>query len=122
MTVYKEKAYLSDLLLAEVLPAWSRQPGVIAAGADLPMGSPMAKVGSKFLLVDFAATDEAGVVVSILAEDAPAATEDVTVALIRRGAVIDPEYIVWPAGVTNEHVTAALHQLEAVGIVYRESL
>lgn len=115
---------LGDVLLAEVLPAWTRQISTLAdlAGVDVPVGTVLAKVTGKYYPVDFAGSAGAEVAVAVLAEDKLAHNDDGDAVVIARGAVVNATGLVWPAGATSPNKATGTAALEAVGILVRTAL
>ena len=119
-----EKNTLGDVLLAEVLPAWTRQTGTLAdqAGADVPVGTVLAKVAGKYQPVNFAGNGGAEVAVAVLAEDKLDHNDDGDCVVIARGAVVNATALVWPTGATSPNKATGTAALEAVGILARTAL
>lgn len=114
-----EKNTLGDVLLAEVLPAWTRQTVTLAdqAGVDVPVGTVLAKVSGKYQPVNFGGSAGAEIAVAVLAEDKLAHNDDGDAVIIARGAVVNAAGLVWPAGATTPNKTTGTAALEAVGIL-----
>ena len=119
-----EKNTLGDVLLAEVLPAWTRETATLAdmAGVDVPVGTVLALVASKYRPVNFAGTAGAEIAVAVLAEDHLAHDDDGDCVVIARGAVVNSAGLVWPAGATTPNKTTGTAALKAVGILARAAL
>lgn len=119
-----EKNTLGDVLLAEVLPAWTRQTVTLAdmAGVDVPVGTVLAKVTGKYYPIDFGGTAGAEVAVAVLAEDKLAHNDDGDAVIVARGAVVNAAGLVWPAGATSPNKATGTAALEAVGILARTVL
>lgn len=121
-----EKNNLADLLLIEVHRGWSRESGTLAAqgGADVVLGTVLGKITAtdKYSPLAPAASDGSQTAAAVLIEDELAVAADRTAPLLRRGAVVNAAALVWPAGITAPQKTAALAQLEAIGIVARAVL
>lgn len=119
-----EKNTLGDVLLAEVLPAWTRQTGTLAdqAGVDVPVGTVLAKVTGKYQPVNFGGSGGAEVAVAVLAESKLAHNDDGPAVVIARGAVVNAAGLVWPAGATSPNKATGTAALEAAGIVVRTAL
>lgn len=116
MALVSAKNTLGDLLLVEINPAWTRQISPIT-GTKLPMGTVLAKLADKYQRIDFAGAGGAEVAAAVLAEDIDASAGDVRGVIIKRGAVVASDALVWPSGVTAPQKTGALAQLEALGVV-----
>jgi hypothetical protein len=59
---------------------------------------------------------------AVAIQERPVAEADQPVLAIVRGAVVDLDGLVWPAGITTVQKNAALHTLRERGIVARESI
>lgn len=116
MAIATESNTLGDLLNIEVHRGWTRQTRTIT-GADLPLGTVLAKVSGKYQQIDFAGAGGAEIAAGILAEDVAAAAADKSGVVIERGAVVNSNALVWPTGATDPQKADALAALEALGIV-----
>ena len=119
-----EQNTLGDVLLAEVLPAWTREAGTLAdqAGVDVPVGTVLAKVSGKYQPVNFGGSAGAEIAVAVLAEDHPAHNDDGDCVVIARGAVVNSAALVWPAGATSPNKATGTAALAAVGVIARAVL
>ena len=109
---------LGDLLLQEVMTGWTKGSGVLASGAAYPMGAVLALVSGKYQALDLAGTGAAKKAVAVLGEAVDATTADATSrVIIKRGAVVAIDALVWPAGATEPQQATALAELDAIGIV-----
>jgi hypothetical protein len=109
-----ENPYLSDLLLAEVLPAWTRQTVTLTAPATaLPAGTVLSAAAGVYAPVAFG--ESAPAASAVLLETAPVGATKALVAA--RGAVVNAAALIFPAGASDPNKTAALAALAAVGIV-----
>lgn len=116
---------IADLLLIEVQPGWTKDKVTIGAGADLVMGQVLGKVtaSGKFIKLAPAAADGSQIAAAVLVDPAAAAGADVAGAVvIARGAVVDTDKLVWPAGITAPQKATALGQLQTAGIVARTTV
>lgn len=117
-TTYTQPKTLGDLLLIEVKAGWTKGSGTLTAGATYPMGTVLALVTGKYLAVDPAGTGAAKKAVAVLAQTVDATEADVDgVVIIKRGAVVALDELIWPEGATGAQQKAALAELDAVGIV-----
>ena len=113
---------LGDLLLVEVSPGWTKQKGVLLAGTKYLLGQVLAKVEGKYQVLDPAGAAAAKKAVAVLGEDVDATEGDQPGVLIARGSVVDPNELVWPAGLPDTQKATALDELEALGMVARAAL
>lgn len=115
---------LGDLLKYEAPNLYSREQATVAAGQNLPLGAVVGRVTatSKLKALDPAAGDGSEVAVGVLALAVDATLIDREDAiLIARHAIVARGALIWPAGVTTAQRAAAIAQLEARGIVVRDS-
>ncbi len=115
---------LGDLLKYEAPNLYSRERATVAAGQNLPLGAVVGRVTatSKLKALDPAAGDGSEVAVGVLALAVDATLIDREDAiLIARHAIVARNALVWPAGITTAQQLAAIAQLEARGIVVRDS-
>ncbi len=123
MTTYTEPKYLSDVLIVEVAPNWTKQNGLLAATTiALVIGTVLSKDASGiYQPIDFAATDGTEDAVAVLATHADINTSQQKIVLIARGATVAKNELVFPEGATEPQIAAALTQLEALGIVAQDT-
>lgn len=123
MTIYTEPKYLSDVLIVEVAPNWTKQNGLLAATTiALVIGTVLSKDASGiYQPIDFAATDGTEDAVAVLATHADINTSQQKIVLIARGATVAKNELVFPEGATEPQIAAALAQLEALGIVAQDT-
>ncbi|RXS99026.1 head decoration protein [Acinetobacter junii] len=123
MTTYTEPKYLSDVLIVEVAPNWTKQNGLLAATTiALVIGTVLSKDASGiYQPIDFAATDGTEDAVAVLATHADINTSQQKIVLIARGATVAKNELVFPEGATEPQIAAALAQLEALGIVAQDT-
>ena len=115
---------LGDLLKYEAPNLYSREQATVAAGQNLPLGDVVGRVTAtgKLKALDPAAGDGSEVAVGVLALAVDATLIDREDAiLIARHAIVARNALVWPAGITTAQQLAAIAQLEARGIVVRDS-
>jgi hypothetical protein len=113
---------LGDLLLVEVAPGWTKEKATLLAGADYPMGTVLTKLEGKYQAIDPAIEDGTANACAVLAERVDARAADATGVVLARGAVVQINELIWPDALTEPQKTAALDQLNAVGIVARSVL
>jgi hypothetical protein len=116
MSNFTEGDTLSDLLLAEVLPAWSRQTITLAAAAaaDVPVGTALTIAGA------VPAASATATAAAVLIQ--PIKTGDTVALVVARGAVVNKDKLIWVSGATAAQITAGLNALSALGIVPRAVL
>jgi hypothetical protein len=113
MPNFTEGDYLSDLLLAEVLPVWSRQTITLAsaAAADIPLGTVLTSAGA------VPAASATATAAAVLIE--PIKTGDTVAQVVARGAVVNKDKLIWVSGATAAQITTGLNALTTLGIVPR---
>jgi hypothetical protein len=115
---------LGDLLKYEAPNLYSRDPATVAAGQNLPLGAVVGREATtgKLKALDPNTTDGTEIAVGVLGNDVDATLIDRDDALlIARHAIVARHALVWPAGVTTAQQIAAIAQLEARGILVRDS-
>ena len=115
---------LGDLLKYEAPNLYSREQATVAAGQNLPLGAVVGRVTatSKLKALDPSASDGTEIAAGVLAQAVDATLIDREDAiLIARHAIVARNALVWPAGITIAQQLAAIAQLEARGIVVRDS-
>ncbi|MDA8449832.1 head decoration protein [Acidovorax sp. GBBC 3332] len=117
MPTYTQPKTIADLLIVEVAPGWTKERNTFTAGAVYPFGTVLAKVNTKVLAIDPAGTGAAKVPYAVAAETVKATAADTVGLTIARGATVDADELVWPAGITDAQKAAAIAGLEARGIV-----
>lgn len=117
MPTFNQPKTLANLLIMEVAPNWTKQRLTFAAGAAHPMGTVLAIVGGKLQALDPAGAAGAEVAYAVAAEAVDASTADTVGLAIARGATLDIDELVWPAGITDAQKAAALSELDGRGIV-----
>ena len=124
MTVatFNQPKDLGDLLLVQVSAGWSKDRVTLLGGSDYALGQVLAKVAHKYQALDPSGAGPAKKAVAVLAERVDASAGDAPAVVIARGAVVARAELVWPAGITEPQQTAALDELNALGIVARATL
>jgi len=115
---------LGDLLKYEAPNLYSREQATVAAGQHLPLGAVVGRetATGKLKALDPSASDGTEIAVGVLAQAVDATLIDREDAiLIARHAIVARGALIWPAGVTTAQRAAAIAQLEARGIVVRDS-
>ena len=118
MPNYTEPKHLGDVLLVEVKAGWTKQNGLLAATAlALSIGVVLAqKADGEFTPIDFSGAAPLNKAAAVLAVNVDEATTAQKVVLIKRGAVVASNELVFPDGATDEEIKTALAELEALGI------
>lgn len=110
-------AGLTDVLLFEVAPIFSRDKVTLGAGPALPLGTVLAKnAAGEYNPVDFAGTGGAQTAVAVLCEAEPVRAAARQGEVWRGGCVLDRNTLVWPAGATTLQKNTALASLSALSI------
>ncbi|MBS1186690.1 MAG: hypothetical protein H6R04_708 [Burkholderiaceae bacterium] len=122
MATFEQPKTISDLLLTEVKPGWTKDKADFAAGAEYPLGTVLAKVSGKYQALNPAGEGDAKVAHAVAAEDVDALTAITKGTVIARGAAVESTALVWPAGATDAQKAAAIDELNARGIVVRAAL
>lgn len=115
---------LGDVLKYEAPNLYSREAAVVAAGQNLAIGTVLGRTTAdgKLRALAPAATDGTETAIGVLANDIDATLIDREDALlIARHAIVARNGLIWPAGMTDPQKAAALGQLEAIGILVRDS-
>ncbi|TCS71987.1 bacteriophage lambda head decoration protein D [Sulfuritortus calidifontis] len=115
---------LGDLLKYEAPNLYSRERSTVAAGQYLPLGAVVGRMAAtgKLKALDPSAADGTEVAAGVLGNAVDATLIDREDAiLIARHAIVARGALVWPAGITAAQKAAAIAQLEARGILVRDS-
>ncbi|MCX5466498.1 head decoration protein [Acinetobacter nematophilus] len=123
MPSYTQPTYLSDVLLVEVKEGWTKETILIAPSTvALSIGMVLAQLASgEFAPIDLAGSAPANKATAILASDVEASTTAQKAVVIKRGAVVAKNNLIWSDTATAEDVETALADLEVLGIVARNS-
>jgi hypothetical protein len=124
MPVITQTNNLGDLLKYEAPNLYSREAATIAAGQNLLLGTVlgMNTTDGKCHALTPGATDGTETAIGVLATDTDARLIDREDALrIARHAILARVAVIWPAGITAPQKLAAQAQLEALGILIRDS-
>ena len=124
MPTYNEPTHLSDVLLVEVAIGWTKQSGLLAATAlALSIGVVLAQeADGEYTPIDFAGASPLNKAVAVLATPAEVSTTAQNTVVIKRGATVAKNNLIWPEGATDEQIKTALAELEALGIVAQNAL
>jgi len=115
---------LGDLLKYEAPNLYSRENVTVAAGQNLRLGTVLGRKAAdgKVYALDPDATDGTEVAVGILATDTDATLADRDDAImIARHAIVARNALIWPGPLPTAQIPEAIAQLEARGIVVRDS-
>jgi hypothetical protein len=124
MPVITQTNNLGDVLKYEAPNLYSREAATIAAGQNLGIGTVLGRktADGKLHALAPAASDGTEIAVGILATDSDATLIDREDALrIARHAIVARIALIWPAGITAPQKLTAQVQLEALGILIRDS-
>lgn len=124
MAVINETSYISDLVkYEEECLDYSRNSETVAAGQNLGLGTVVGKktADGKLYALNPAATDGTEISIGVLIEPVDATLIDKTGIIIARHAIVADRAVVWPAGITAAQKATAIAQLEAKGILLRQS-
>ena len=125
MPAVSQPRNLGDLLKYEAPNLYSREQATVAAAQSLSLGTVVGRdtATAKLKALDPIATDGTEVAVGVLANDVDASLIDREDAiLIARHAIVARNALVWPAGITAAQKAAAIAQLEARGVLVRDSV
>ena len=115
---------LGDLLKYETPNLYSREQVDIAAGQKLVLGSVLGKLtaSGQQVMLDPDAHDGSEVAAGVLGVDVDATLIDNNYGFyIARDAILASVAVVWPTGITAAQKATAKDQLEALGILIRQS-
>lgn len=124
MPTVSQPKNLGDLLKYEAPNLYSRDQDTVAAAQNLLLGTVVGRetATAKLKAIDPSATDGTEIAVGVLGNDVDATLIDREDAiLIARHAIVARGALIWPAGITTAQQLAAIAQLEARGIVVRDS-
>lgn len=124
MPTYTEPKHLGDVLLVEVKAGWTKQTALLSAtSVALAIGCVLAqKDDGEFTPIDFAAGAPLNKAAAVLAANVDESQVAQKTVMIKRGATVAKNELIWPAGATDEQIKAALAELEALGIVAQNAL
>ncbi|MFZ5499219.1 MAG: head decoration protein [Pseudomonadota bacterium] len=124
MPTLTQATNLGDLLKYEAPNLYSRERSTVAAGQNLPLGAVVGLEAAtgKLKALDPSATDGTEVAAGVLGNAVDATLIDREDAiLIARHAIVARNALIWPAGITAAQKAAAIAQLQARGILVRDS-
>lgn len=115
---------LGDVLkYEEATGRYSRNLETVAAGQNLAIGTVMARKSDdrKLYALNPAASDGTQIAMGVLIVEADATLIDTPALIAARHAIVARATLVWPAVITPAEQVAAIDQLEARGILVRDS-
>lgn len=124
MPVLTQGPTLGDLLKYEAPNLYSRDRATVASAQNLALGTVVGRetATGQLKALDPAATDGSELAAGVLANDIDATLiERDDAILIARHAIVADTALRWPLGITADQKTAAIAQLQALGILVRPS-
>lgn len=122
MPELNESNYLGDWLKFEEDNLYSREEVTVITGQNLGTGAVIGKITASGKVTELApgAADGSENAAGVLLLPVDAAAADQPGVIIARHALCSDKGLVWPGGITGPQKTAAINQLEALGILVRE--
>ena len=112
----------SDIVKSEADSRFSRDEDTLASGSGIvQIGTVLGKVtaSGKFKPLAPGASDGTQIAAAVILQRSDASASDQTIVNLKRHAQVVLQMLKWPAGITAAQQTAALSQLETLGIVAR---
>ena len=125
MTAITNDLTLGDLLKYEEENLYSRDQVTVVNGQNLKLGAVIGRVSAtqKVKALDPSATDGSEVAAGVVLQSIDASAAEKTNGLIvSRQAIVADHGLIWPAAITSEEKTAAIAQLEAIGVLVRQGV
>ncbi|NBV87941.1 MAG: head decoration protein [Betaproteobacteria bacterium] len=125
MTAITNDPTLGDLLKYEEENLYSRDQVTVVNGQNLKLGAVIGRVSAtqKVKALDPSATDGSEVAAGVVLQSIDASAAEKTNGLIvSRQAIVANHALIWPAAITTEEKTAAIAQLEAIGVLVRQGV
>lgn len=125
MTAITNDLTLGDLLKYEEENLYSRNQVTVVSGQSLKLGTVIGRViaTQKVKALDPSATDGSEVAAGVVLQSIDASAAEKTNGLIvSRQAIVADHALVWPVAITTEEKTAAIAQLEAIGVLVRQGV
>jgi hypothetical protein len=125
MTAITNDLTLGDLLKYEEENLYSRDQVTVVSGQNLKLGTVIGRVSAtqKVKALDPSATDGSEVAAGVVLQSIDASAAERTNGLIvSRQAIVADHALVWPVAITTEEKTAAIAQLEAIGVLVRQGV
>lgn len=125
MTAITNDLTLGDLLKYEEENLYSRDQVTVVNGQNLKLGAVIGRVSAtqKVKALDPSATDGSEVAAGVVLQSIDASAAEKTNGLIvSRQAIVADHALSWPSAITSEEKTAAIAQLEAIGVLVRQGV
>ncbi len=125
MTAITNDLTLGDVLKYEEENLYSRDQVTVVSGQNLKLGTVIGRVSAtqKVKALDPSATDGSEVAAGVVLQSIDASAAEKTNGLIvSRQAIVADHALVWPVAITTEEKTAAIAQLEAIGVLVRQGV
>lgn len=125
MTAITNDLTLGDLLKYEEENLYSRDQVTVVSGQNLKLGTVIGRVSAtqKVKALDPSATDGSEVAAGVVLQSIDASAAEKTNGLIvSRQAIVADHALVWPVAIATEEKTAAIAQLEAIGVLVRQGV
>lgn len=125
MTAITNDLTLGDLLKYEEENLYSRNQVTVVSGQNLKLGTVIGRVSAtqKVKALDPSATDGSEVAAGVVLQSIDAsAAEKTNCLIVSRQAIVADHALVWPVAITTEEKTAAIAQLEAIGVLVRQGV
>ncbi len=125
MTAITNDLTLGDVLKYEEENLYSRDQVTVVSGQNLKLGTVIGRVSAtqKVKALDPSATDGSEVAAGVVLQSIDAsAAEKNNGLIVSRQAIVADHALIWPAVITTEEKTAAIAQLEAIGILVRQGV
>jgi hypothetical protein len=125
MTAITNDLTLGDLLKYEEENLYSRDQVTVVNGQNLKLGAVIGRVSAtqKVKALDPSATDGSEVAAGVVLQSIDASAAEKTNGLIvSLQAIVADHALIWPAAITTEEKTAAIAQLEAIGVLVRQGV
>ena len=125
MTAITNDLTLGDLLKYEEENLYSRDQVTVLSGQNLKLGAVIGRVSAtqKVKALDPSATDGSEVAAGVVLQSIDASAAEKTNGLIvSRQAIVVDHALIWPSAITTEEKTAAIAQLEAIGVLVRQGV
>ena len=125
MTAITNDLTLGDLLKYEEENLYSRDQVTVVNGQNLKLGAVIGRVSAtqKVKALDPSATDGSEIAAGVVLQSIDASSAEKTNGLIvSRQAIVADHALIWPVAITTEEKTAAIAQLEAIGVLVRQGV
>lgn len=121
MSTKTELSRTGDFLLSEAPGTYSRENEILAAGNLCVAGAVLGVItaSGKYAPLGPAANTGVEKAAGVLWSTTDATASDQAIVVIKRNAEVKADALLWPAGITAAQKTAAIAQLNELGIVLR---